>query len=113
MPAGVEVFEIYGPFFFGAANQFKDTLGIVKKPPKVLVLRVRHVLSFDATAMRALDDLIHKTRSDGTALVLSGVRPQLASYLNQNGFKKKLAGVSICPDIDTVLAEARLLLVPT
>jgi len=86
VPAGVEVFEIYGPFFFGAANQFKDTMGIVKKPPKVLVLRMRHVLS--------------------------GVRPQLASYLNQNGFKMKLAGASICPDIDTALAEARRLLAP-
>lgn len=65
VPEGVEVFEIYGPFFFGAANQFKDTLGIIKSPPKVLILRMRHVLSIDATAMRALEDVVDKTRREG------------------------------------------------
>lgn len=110
VPAGVEVFEIYGPFFFGAANQFKDTLSRIKKPPHVLILRMRHVLSIDATAMHALEDVIAKTKKDGTKLIFSGVQPRLKSYLNQNGMGKKLAGVSILPDIDSALQEANLYL---
>jgi hypothetical protein len=41
VPPGVEVFEISGPFFFGAAEQFKDTLGQVAKKPRVLIIRMR------------------------------------------------------------------------
>jgi len=52
------VFEIFEPFFFGAANQFKDTLGLIKNPPNVLILRMRHVLSIDATACTRLKVLL-------------------------------------------------------
>lgn len=110
VPEGVEVFEIYGPFFFGAANQFKDTLGLIKNPPKVLILRMRHVLSIDATALHALEDVITKTKKDGTKLIFSGVQPQLKSFLTQNGMVKKLKDVKILPDIDSALREASLFL---
>jgi SulP family sulfate permease len=110
IPPGVEVFEIYGPFFFGIANQFKDTVGIVKSPPKVLILRMRHVMSIDATAIRALEDIVDKVKRDGTRLILSGVSQQLKNLLYQNGLRKKLVDVAIFPDIDSSLAEARRLI---
>ena len=110
IPPGVEVFEIYGPFFFGMANQFKDTVGIVKSPPKVLILRMRHVMSIDATAIRALEDIVDKVKRDGTRLILSGVSQQLQNLLYQNGLGKKLVDVTISPDIDSSLAEARRLI---
>ena len=110
IPPGVEVFEIYGPFFFGIANQFKDTVGIVKSPPRVLILRMRHVMSIDATAIRALEDIVDKVKRDGTMLILSGVSQQLQNLLYQNGLRKKLADVAIFPDIDSSLAEARRLI---
>jgi len=109
IPAGVEVFEIYGPFFFGVANQFKDAVGIVKMPPKVLILRMRHVMSVDATAMRALEDIIDKVKRDGTRLILSGVSQSLTSMLTGNGLRHKLKDVGIFPDIDSALAEAKRL----
>lgn len=109
VPPGVEVFEIYGPFFFGVANQFKDSINIVKKPPKVLILRMRHVMSMDATAMRALEDIVDKVKRDGTRLILSGVTPQLYGLLHKNGLRKKLQGVGLYPDIDSALDEARRL----
>ncbi|TFG90384.1 MAG: sodium-independent anion transporter, partial [Candidatus Atribacteria bacterium] len=109
IPPGVEVFEIYGPFFFGVANQFKDTVSIVKNPPKVLILRMRHVMSIDATAMRSLEDIIDKVKRDGTRLILSGVSPQLEKLINKNGLKQKLKDVGVFPDIDTALDEAKRL----
>jgi len=109
IPPGVEVFEIYGPFFFGVANQFKDSMNIARKPPKVLILRMRHVMSIDATAMRALEEIIVKVKRDSTRLILSGVSPQLQKMLNQNGLQQKLRDVGIFPDIDTALEEARRL----
>lgn len=110
VPKGVEVFEIYGPFFFGAVTQFKDTLNIVKTPAKVLVLRMRHILTIDATALQALEDLLAKTRKDGTALILSGVRPQLRVSLDRNRFTEKIGQDFIFGHIDEALAGARKIL---
>jgi len=109
IPPGVEVFEIYGPFFFGVANQFKDSVSIVKEPPKVLILRMRHVMSIDATAMRALEDIVDKVKRDGTRLILSGVSPQLQKLFNRNGMQQKFQDVGVFPDIDSALEEARRL----
>jgi len=109
VPLGVEVFEIYGPFFFGVANQFKDAMGIVKEPPKVLILRMRHVMSIDATAMRALEDIVDKVKKDGTSLILSGITPQLQKFLYRNGLRQKLEHVGLFPDIDAALDEAKRL----
>ena len=107
VPKGVEVFEIYGPFFFGAVSQFKDTLHIVKNPAKVLILRMRNILTIDATALNALEELLTKTRKDGTALFLSGVRPQLRYSLDRNLFTQKIGEGNIFPHIDEALDEAR------
>jgi SulP family sulfate permease len=35
IPEGVEVFEINGPFFFGAAKKFKDEMAVAKNHPKL------------------------------------------------------------------------------
>ena len=39
LPPGVEVYEINGPFFFGAAEKFKETITAAARTPKVLVIR--------------------------------------------------------------------------
>jgi len=57
VPQGVEVFEINGPFFFGAAEQFKDTLNQVARKPKVLIIRMRDVPAIDATGLHTLQEL--------------------------------------------------------
>jgi len=44
----VEVFEVNGPFFFGAAERFKHTPQIDREEAKVLILRTRTVLAMDA-----------------------------------------------------------------
>ena len=36
IPPGIEIFEINGPFFFGAADKFRDTINQMKRRPKVL-----------------------------------------------------------------------------
>src|SRR5207244_3149399 len=58
VPEGVEVYEINGPFFFGAAEMFKERLGRIVGRPKVLILRMRHVPAIDSTALHALRDLV-------------------------------------------------------
>ena len=76
IPKGVEVYEVNGPFFFGAADKLKDVMGGIAKPPKVFILRMRHVPVIDATGIHALEQLAHKCRRQGTTLILSEIRRQ-------------------------------------
>src|SRR5690606_13457739 len=73
VPAGVEVYEINGPFFFGIADRLKDTLHNLELPPKIFILRMRRVTAIDATAMHALGEFHDKCRHEGTTLLLAGV----------------------------------------
>ena len=106
VPKGVAVFEINGPFFFGAADKFKGTLNTVQKKPVVLVLRMRHVLVLDATALRALEDVFHQARRDGTAVVLSGVHAQPLVVMKQSGFAELVGTDNMVSTIDQALARA-------
>jgi SulP family sulfate permease len=109
VPKDVAVFEINGAFFFGAADKFKSTLNTVQKKPKVLILRMRHVLSLDATALRALEDVFHKARRDGTTVVLSGVHAQPLVVMKQSGFADLVGVDNMVSTIDQALARARTL----
>jgi len=77
IPIGVEVYEVNGPFFFGAADKLRDTLlEIAPKPPKAFILRMRNVPAIDATGIHALEQMAKKCRHQGTALILCEIRQQ-------------------------------------
>ena len=76
IPPGVEVYEVNGPFFFGAADKLKDVMSEIAKPPKVFILRMRNVPAIDATGMHALEQMAKKCRAQGTTLLLTEIRPQ-------------------------------------
>jgi SulP family sulfate permease len=76
IPAGVEVYEVNGPFFFGAADKIKDVLTGIARPPKVFILRMRNVPAIDATGMHALEQMAKKCRHQGTTLILTEVGAQ-------------------------------------
>jgi len=110
VPEGVEVFEIYGAFFFGAASKFQDAIFLVETAPKVFILRLREVIAMDATAIRALEDLVVKCRREGTALVLSGIHAQPLAVLKNAGLLDVIGQENLCGDIDEALKRAEELL---
>jgi SulP family sulfate permease len=110
IPAGVEVFEIYGAFFFGVVDTFKSSVQFIEKRPKVFILHLRHVLTIDATGLKALEDLYEKTKHDGTVLVLAGVHTQPLFALERAGLMEKIGEVNITSHIDHALNRAREIL---
>ena len=76
IPAHVEVFEITGPLFFGAAYKFKDAMRFIEKPPKVLIIRMRKVPIIDATGIRTLEEVYKESKHRGTKLILSEVHSE-------------------------------------
>jgi len=73
IPKAIEVYEINGPLFFGAAFKFRDAVGQIDKKPKVFILRMRNVPYIDATGLRALKEVFKEMQLKGTKIVLSGV----------------------------------------
>jgi SulP family sulfate permease len=107
VPPGVEVYEINGPFFFGAAEKFKDTLAEVSRKPKVLIIRMRNVPAIDSTAMHALRDLIRRTRRDGTVVLLSEIDAQPLVALKGSGLLAEIGDEYLYENVDQALAVAR------
>jgi SulP family sulfate permease len=110
IPDGVAVFEIHGPFFFGAADKFKSTLNRVDKKPRVLILRMRHVPTIDATGLRALEDVAEKTRRDGTTLMLSGLPARALSVISQSGLVDRIGEDNVLVTLDAALQRAEEIL---
>jgi SulP family sulfate permease len=110
LPAGVEVYEINGPLFFGVADRLKDTLRTLERPPKVFILRMRRVPAIDATGLHALDEFREKCRRQGTALLLSGVHAQPMAAMLRARFDEALGPDAMFGSLDEALDRARALL---
>lgn len=107
VPPGVEVYEIRGPFFFGAANKFKEAMRIVDNPPKIFILRMRDVPAIDATGLHVLEELVETSHAHGIKVILSGLQPQPLSAVQKAGLPEIIGQDSIAENIDVALQRAR------
>ncbi len=110
VPKGIEVFEITGPMFFGAAYKFKEKMKILEKPPRVLIIRMRLVPVIDATGLHTLKEVFRQARQQGTKLILSGVQPGLYKELQKSRLVFQVGKANICNNIDEALERAAILL---
>lgn len=113
VPKGVEVFEVNGPFFFGAADRFKHVLSLIVSKPKVLILRMRTVLSMDATALRALEEVYSQTQREGSRLLLAGVHAQPLFAMDRAGFLDKIGVDNVFENVNDALKAARAIVGPS
>lgn len=105
-PPGVEVFEVSGPFFFGAAHTFASSLAAIERTPRVLVLRMRDVPALDATGLRVLETLQDESERGGPVLVLSGVQAQPRGVLERAGLLARLGETNVTDDLAGAVARA-------
>ena len=110
IPEGVEVFEINGPFFFGAAKKFKDAMQGIEDPPKVRIIRMRDVPAVDATGLQTIKDFYHDAKKSKTHMILSGVHTQPLYAMTQAGLFDLYGEENIHGNIDDALDRAREIL---
>jgi SulP family sulfate permease len=111
IPRGVQVYEVTGPFFFGAADKLRDVLTAVHRPPRVLILRMRHVPVIDATGLHTLEQVHQNCARSGTTLVLCGVHDQPLEALQKSQCLDAIGRNNVASNIDEALARSRELLV--
>ena len=110
IPEGVEVYEINGPYFFGAGNKFEEIMGALRhQRPKVRIIRMRKVPFVDSTGIHNLTNLCLMSQAEGIQVVLSGVNEKVQAVLHKAGFDAMLGEQNICSHINIALDRARLL----
>ena len=111
IPEGVEVYEINGPYFFGAGNKFEEIMGALHhRRPRVRIIRMRKVPFVDSTGIHNLTNLCMMSQGEGIQVVLSGVNPQVQAVLHKAGFDTLLGEENICSHINLALERAKQLL---
>ena len=110
IPKGVEVYEINGPYFFGAGNKFEEIMGALRhQRPKVRIIRMRKVPFVDSTGIHNLTNLCLMSQAEGIQVVLSGVNPTVQAVLHKAGFDTMLGEENICSHINIALERAKQL----
>ncbi len=110
VPAGVEVYEINGPLFFGAAYKFEESIKIVEKPPKVLILRMRNVPVIDSSGIHALEQVLKNCRKHKISLILSGVHAQPLFALTSSELIASIGDENVHANLHDSLNHARTML---
>ena len=111
IPKGVEVFELSGPLFFGAAYKFKDAIKVIENKPKVLIVRMRNVPVIDATGIHTLKDVLHMCRNDKIQLIISGIQPQVLKEFQNSRLLFQIGKRYVTDDFELSLQRAKEVLV--
>lgn len=108
LPPDTEVYEINGPFFFGAANKFDEALRRVGgRRPKVRIIRMSKVPFIDSTGLNNLRSLCKKSKTEQIQIILTEVNEQPMSVIAKAGLEEILGENNICTTIAEALERAR------
>src|SRR5574344_2162709 len=106
IPKGVEVYEINGPYFFGIATRFEETMAQLGDRPKVRIIRMRKVPFIDSTGIHNLTNLCRMSKRENIHIILSGVNEKVHNVLEKSGFYDLLGEDNICKNINEALEKA-------
>ena len=111
IPKEVEVFEITGPLFFGAAYKFKEAMRFIENPPKVLIIRMRKVPIIDATGIKTLQEVQREWKRRGTKIILSEVNSeQVLLELKDSRLLFSIGKANVTKDFADAVNRSHLLL---
>ena len=111
VPDNVEIFDVQGPFFFGAVEQFKDRVfRNIGRDIDYVLLRLRLVPALDASGLHALEDFLAYCQRRNITLLLCGVQNQPYKVIRRDSpFMSELHAENICENIDAALERIKQL----
>ena len=107
VPQDIEVYEINGPFFFGAGNKAEEVMTRFREKPSVRIIRMRKVPFIDSTGVHNLSNICIASKQQGIDVVLSGVNPKVHAVLDKAKLYDIIGEDHICPHIDIALKKAK------
>lgn len=110
IPEGVVIYEVNGPFFFGAAGKFNDVLRTIHSKSKILILRLRNVPAIDATGINTIENIYEDCRNKKSVLILSGIHAQPLFAAEKAGLIEKIGIENVKGNIEDALERAKEIL---
>src|ERR1700723_1591361 len=107
LPAGVLVYSIDGPLFFGAAEKLERTLAHIQRPATTLILCMRQGPFVDATGISAIDEIITDFLKHDATVLLSEVRPNVQHKLERAGLIRRLGADNLTATLALALERAK------
>ncbi|MCE1189100.1 MAG: sulfate permease [Ignavibacteria bacterium] len=108
IPQGVEIFEVYGSLFFGAVDQFRESIRQLEKPPRVIILETTKMLVIDGSGLKALEDLLGQLEKSKTKLIVTGMHKQPLFELTRSGLLDQIGEDNFYGSIPEALEKANL-----
>ncbi|MFN4161014.1 MAG: SulP family inorganic anion transporter [Stenotrophomonas sp.] len=81
LPAGVAVYAIDGPFFFGSVDSLERALSWSRQPPRHVLLWLERMPLIDATGLKRLESTVAALHQRGVKVVLCGANPRVLRKL--------------------------------
>lgn len=106
LPKEILVYEIDGPFFFGAVDKFEQSLTQTHTDPEILVLRLRKVPFIDVTALQALQEAIEKLHRRGVRVLLCEANERVRAKLEKAGIFDLIGAEDYSGSFLALLAQA-------
>ena len=92
LPPGVMVYEIDGPMFFGAVENFERVLLHTRTDPQTLIIRLHRVPFMDITGIQTIEEVIVDLRKRNVRVLLCEGNERVLNKLNNAGVLAKLGG---------------------
>jgi SulP family sulfate permease len=110
VPKGVEIYEVDGPLFFGAAYQFDEADRIVGDKPKVRILRFRNLPMIDSTGLHALKNFYNNCKKQGIKLLITGLHVQPLNEMIKSNLYDLIGEENVFGNMKDALDQARKIL---
>jgi SulP family sulfate permease len=105
LPAGVQVFELFGSLFFGAVGKIESLPAQIDAHTRAVVLEMHRMVSMDTSGLDALQQLHRTLKSRNVALVLANVNEQPLSLIRRSGFEHVLGAEQIVPTVSAAFLD--------
>jgi SulP family sulfate permease len=105
LPAGVQVFELFGSLFFGAVGKIESLPAQIDAHTRAVVLEMHRLISMDTSGLDALQQLHRTLKARNVALVLANVNEQPLSLIRRSGFEHVLGAEQIVPTVSAAFLD--------
>ena len=106
LPPSVLVYEIDGPMFFGAVENFERALLHTHSDPQTLIIRLHRVPFMDITGIQMLEEVIVALQKRGVRVLLCEANERVLAKLSKAGALAKLGTDGYDARFVTVLMRA-------
>ncbi|OZB37063.1 MAG: C4-dicarboxylic acid transporter DauA [Halothiobacillus sp. 14-56-357] len=106
LKAGIAIYDINGPLFFGTARLALKNLTLADPQIHVVILDMAEVTMMDVSAMLSLESIVADLRRKNVALVISGLQPRMILKLRRVGVRYRVGMIQFARHLDEALTLA-------